>query len=126
MKIKCISLLQPYAWAVAMNLKPLETRTWATKYRGPLLIAASKRFHQPHYDYLRSIGIQLPKKEDFEYGKIIAKTNLVDCVVFTKELEQYALCPVYPGFGLWLKDTKMLERPVPVKGMLGLYDVEWT
>ena len=70
--MKCLSLLQPYAWCVAIGLKPLETRKWATTYRGPLLIAASKRLHQPHYDYLRSIGIQLPRKEELDYGRIIA------------------------------------------------------
>lgn len=123
--MKCLSLLQPYAWAVAMRLKPLETRRWKCSYRGPILIAASKRLHQPHYDYLRSIGIQLPKPEELEYGKIIATATLADCVPFTQELVPQALCPLYPGYGFWLTNVQMLERPVPVKGRLGLYDVPW-
>ena len=70
--MKCLSLLQPYAWCVAMKLKPVETRTWTTPHRGPILIAASKRFDQKSYDYLKSIGVQLPRKEDFVLGAVIA------------------------------------------------------
>ncbi|MES2155412.1 MAG: ASCH domain-containing protein [bacterium] len=123
--MKCLSLLQPYAWAVAVGLKTLETRTWATSYRGPLLIAASKRLHKPHYDYLKSIGIQMPKPADFEYGKIIATARLDECVRFTQALVPQALCPLYDGYGFWLSEVRMLNEPVPVKGALGLYEVPW-
>jgi hypothetical protein len=123
--VKCISLLQPYAWCVGAGLKPAETRTWKHSHRGPLLIAASKRIDHAAYDYLRALGVVLPKKEDLVLGHIIAKTNMTDCVRFTRDHEKYALCPLYDGYVFWLTDTKMLEVPVPVKGTLGIYDVAW-
>lgn len=41
-----ISLWQPHATACALGSKLVETRSWATHYRGPLAIHASKRKHQ--------------------------------------------------------------------------------
>ncbi|MEM9149882.1 MAG: ASCH domain-containing protein [Cyanobacteria bacterium P01_F01_bin.3] len=41
--MKIITLWQPWASLVAYGLKHYETRSWATNYRGPLLIHAAKR-----------------------------------------------------------------------------------
>jgi len=41
--MKIITLWQPWAALVALNLKRYETRSWPTNYRGPLLIHAAKR-----------------------------------------------------------------------------------
>jgi len=51
MLIKAISLWQPWASAMALGFKKNETRHWATKYRGPLLIhAAQKIINWPSMD----------------------------------------------------------------------------
>jgi hypothetical protein len=39
--MKAISLLQPWATLIMLGYKQFETRSWATKHRGPLAIAAS-------------------------------------------------------------------------------------
>ena len=39
--MKVITLTQPWATLVAIGAKRIETRSWATKYRGPLLIHAA-------------------------------------------------------------------------------------
>lgn len=41
--IPCISLWQPWASLIAIGAKQIETRHWATRYRGPLAIHAAKR-----------------------------------------------------------------------------------
>jgi hypothetical protein len=38
-----LSLHQPWASAVALGVKTVETRSWSTNYRGPLLIHATSR-----------------------------------------------------------------------------------
>ena len=43
MKVKGISIRQPYAWLVASGLKPIENRSQNTRYRGRLLILASQK-----------------------------------------------------------------------------------
>ena len=42
MKIKAISLWQPWANLIAVGAKKYETRSWKTNYRGALLICASR------------------------------------------------------------------------------------
>jgi hypothetical protein len=39
--MKAISLIQPYATLIMLGLKTNETRSWDTKYDGPLVIHAS-------------------------------------------------------------------------------------
>jgi hypothetical protein len=39
--MKAISLFQPWASLIMLGYKSYETRSWATKHRGPLAIAAS-------------------------------------------------------------------------------------
>jgi activating signal cointegrator 1 len=41
--MKAISLWQPWASLVVLGEKKIETRSWDTAYRGPLLIHAAKR-----------------------------------------------------------------------------------
>lgn len=45
--IKVITVWQPWATLIALRVKRLETRSWATKYRGPLAIVSvgPKRIH---------------------------------------------------------------------------------
>ncbi len=45
MKIKALSLRQPYAELVVIGKKSIELRTWSTKYRGEFLIHAAKTVH---------------------------------------------------------------------------------
>lgn len=41
--MKAISLWQPWATLIATGAKQIETRSWATSYRGPIAIHAAKR-----------------------------------------------------------------------------------
>lgn len=42
--MKAITLTQPWATLVAIGTKQIETRSWATSYRGPLVIHAAKGY----------------------------------------------------------------------------------
>jgi len=44
MLMKALSVRQPWAWLIANNLKPIENRTWPTRYRGAFLIHAGQTF----------------------------------------------------------------------------------
>lgn len=80
--IRCLSLWQPHAQAIALGLKPYETRGWSTSYRGPLAIhSAKKLFNYKDYslDYYQEVG-QRFKEVDFplfalDYG-IVQTMNL--------------------------------------------------
>ena len=53
MKIKALTLYQPWATMVAIGAKMIETRSWCTRYRGTLAIHAGK-----NSKFLRRVGDQ--------------------------------------------------------------------
>ncbi|MCG7406758.1 ASCH domain-containing protein [Paenibacillus sp. ACRRX] len=44
--MKAITIIQPWATLIAIGEKKFETRSWATKHRGPLAIHAGKKIDQ--------------------------------------------------------------------------------
>lgn len=101
--MKAVTIRQPWASLVAITAKKNETRSWATKYRGPLAIHASARmshaqkelcYREPFKTALSDAGLFYPlvaklgashKKDrvfpyDFPLGAVIATCNLLDCL----------------------------------------------
>jgi len=105
-RMKAISVRQPWASLIADGGKTIETRTWGTKYRGPLLIVSSAK----------------PKIEPAGFALAIA--DLVDCRPMTPEDESRAMCESYPSANSWVLDNIRKIEPFRVRGALGLYDVE--
>jgi len=87
--VRALSLWQPHAQAIALGLKPFETRGWSTDYRGPLAIhAAKKLFSYKDYplDYYQEVSkrfhlgfVNFPLFA-LDYGKVICVVDVVDCV----------------------------------------------
>lgn len=87
--MKAISLWQPWASAVAIGAKRIETRGWPTNYRGPLAIHASKRRSKSELFYYSCIspwrGVFYNYKENrplhdcLPFGAIIAIGELTAC-----------------------------------------------
>lgn len=111
--MKALSILQPFASAVAIGEKTIEVRTWNTNYRGPLLICASGK------------GCTV---DDFfcPGGFALAVAELVDVRRMERsDLSAAAMdiMPSNPSFAWVLRDAEEIE-PFPVKGKLRLFDVE--
>lgn len=104
-RFKALSVKQPWANMIAAGEKTIETRRWATEYRGPLLIVSTKAPDIP------------------PVGCAIALTTLIDCRPMTRADEIAAACPLYHGAYAWvLRDVRQL-KPFPVRGQLGIYEV---
>lgn len=104
--MKAISIKQPWANLIASGQKTIETREWATPYRGKILLVSSK----------------IPKIEPA--GCAVAVANLVDCRVMTKADEIAAQCSIYPNAFAWVLQNVRAIEPFPVKGQLGVYEVD--
>lgn len=104
--MKAISIKQPWANLIAYGIKTIETRTWKTKYRGRLLIVSSK------------------KPSMYPCGSIVAVADIVDC----RDMDYWdvgkSCCPLYPKAKSWVLDNVVAVKPVPVKGAMGIYDIE--
>jgi activating signal cointegrator 1 len=112
----------------------METRSWYTKYRGPLFIHASKTYprwardcekEEPFYSALRPNGIYKPP--DFWLGYIIGKCSVVDCVStervtnLSRDEEEFGDYSAN-RFAWLLDDGQFLPLPVMAKGSLGLWE----
>ena len=105
-RLKALSIKQPWANLIVSGEKTIETRVWATPYRGRVLLVSSKQ----------------PKIEPAGFALGVAE--LVECRPMTKRDEPAARCELYPKAVAWvLQNVKAIE-PFPMKGQLGLFDVE--
>ncbi len=90
--MKALTLYEPWASLVAKGEKKIETRSWATKYRGPIAIHAAAQMPAyvkklcPKfanllgiYDYECSWLHDLACKSG-PYGKVVATATLVNCL----------------------------------------------
>ena len=116
--MKVIVVRQPWAWLIVHGFKDIENRSWATRYRGTLLVQASAGLPTKHdleeaRVFARKRGVELP--EDFERGGIVGMVRLEDCV--TRSRSKWFEGPV----GWVLSGAKRLPF-IPLKGQLGLFD----
>lgn len=142
--MKAITVWQPWAGALAAGIKENETRSWATKYRGPLAIHSAMKAIQHTWsnlymnDEAREVicrRLELPGIIDgpatFPMGCILATAELVDCIRITPEYiatltpDELALGDYTPGRYAWkLANVKPLSEPVQAKGKQGLWNWE--
>jgi hypothetical protein len=124
--MKALSVKNPWAYLIIYGGKDIENRTWEIKYRGPILIHASKTSDLYAYSYLSSVETRLfhPMFLDEKKVKEIQDSN--GCILGSVEL---CAClqnsdSRWAEKGLWhwvLKDPKPC-KPIPVKGSLGIWD----
>lgn len=103
--MKALSIKGDWCILIRDGIKTIETRTWATKHRGDLLLCAS----------------QQPKTE--LSGKAFAVVELLDCQPMTEDHVEAACCEVYDRAVSWFLGNLRLIEPFPVKGQLSLFEV---
>jgi len=144
--MKCLSLWQPWATLIAIGAKRIETRSWETPYRGPLLIHAAKRhdgdslsliadepFRRALINERRSLICDLP------FGAIIAIAHL-DRILTIGGGHKGAVILVESGesvssperefgnyelgrFAWMLTNIRRFQHPIPFIGHQRIFDV---
>lgn len=145
--MKALTLQQPYALAGALGIKPWETRSKSTQFRGRHLITTSAKMdevymkvfeHPAAYNTFVANGV---KVSALHFGAVIGHAEITDCVTtltaleimkkevsdgkITKEqMEAFvALGDFSPGrFAYKWENAVKLDTPVPCKGALGIFD----
>jgi hypothetical protein len=107
-KVKAISIKQPWADMIMNGQKKIEVRTWKTRYRGDIIICASRN---PKSD--RS-GVALCIAELYDVRKI-TKIDETDACCEVDTSKEYAWC---------LRNVRPLKYFPPAKGKLSIYDIE--
>lgn len=126
--MKVLSIKEPYATLIKEQKKKVETRSWETNYRGKIYIHASfTKMNKESQELLNLLDVKT-----LEYGAIICKCELTDCVYMTKEYvenmkknnyQEYICGDYKEGRYAWiLENIKPLNNPIKVKGHLGLWN----
>ncbi|MDZ8189765.1 MAG: ASCH domain-containing protein [Nostoc sp. ChiSLP02] len=139
--IKAISLHQPWASLIPMGLKKYETRSWATNYRGPLLICAAKKTSTPQkltqnyflkkYQQILVDTDNYIEWDDLPFGSAIALVDLTDCIKMTQTfINEQSLLEIDTGdwrvgrMAWKLENIQRIIRPIPITGRQGLFNAE--
>lgn len=95
--MKALSIQQPWAWAIVNGYKPVENRSWPTKFRGRFLVHAGVKFDYEGYRWmlkhqrelgiptlpccpLRTRGSKYGYKGDFDMGGFVGEAEVVNCL----------------------------------------------
>jgi hypothetical protein len=137
--MKVLSLLQPWASLVVMGAKTIETRGWTSKYRGPLLIHASKGKAGAALAARPPFNKYIGEFKELPFGAIVGKVYLDNILrvelldlpeyrINQLSLEEYAFGDYTAGrYGWLLSDPVLFREPIAGPGQLGLWDFpdEW-
>ena len=128
--MKVISIKEPYATLIMNGIKKIETRSWKTSYKGELFIHASIS-KIVRKNLLEDI-LNLVEEMDFNYGKIICRVNLVDCIYMDEEFINKIkknkiefICGEYKiGRYAWILDSIEPIYPIDAKGKLSFWNFD--
>jgi activating signal cointegrator 1 len=137
--MKALTLTQPWASLVDNQAKKIETRSWYTSYRGPLVIHAAKGYprwcKETAGEPTFQCGLHGVDPDSLPRGMGLCVVTLVACVktsqLYKLKMLDFSLSTDEISFGdfsegrwAWaLKYGFRLLPPVPAKGALGLW--EW-
>lgn len=150
--MKAISVKQPWAQLICLGIKPIENRTWPTKFRGRVHIHASgkpvpfngmdngMKFNK---DQLRDVFMLCPVKDGrypdimskYPNGAIIGEVDIVDCVrghnsiwaehvaKKIKNINGEMIETNVPVYNWVLENAVLYDKPIEnVKGALSFWD----
>ena len=139
--MKAITIKQPWATLIALGLKKFETRSWRTKYRGPLAIHAGKSVDKEACEemWIKEVLAEhgITSWKQLPIGVVLATTELKECYAVEMNFCNDAVClkegPTLNGlevkFGYydegryaWLLSDVQVIEPVPAKGQLSLWN----
>ena len=128
--MKVLTVKEPFATLIKNKIKHIETRSWKTKYRGELYIQAGVA--KISKDVRRREGLsQMYSDNELNYGYIICKCNLVDCIYMTEEfieeekkknLNNFIAGHYEVGRYAWVLDNIEPITPIKAKGQLGIWN----
>ena len=127
--MKVISIKEPFASLIANGFKKIETRSWKTNYRGELFIHASGKKLATEFLNNECV-ITLIKGMQMNYGNIICRCKIVDCVYmdedFIEKIKQnnveYSCGEYSVGRYAWILEDVRPIIPIVAKGRLNIWN----
>ena len=125
-KLKVLTLRQPWATLVSEGIKRYEFRSWKTKYRGKVLIHAGAGIDKEDMKKYKNVNLEFPSK------KILAVVEIEDCLELDEELNNKIISEnniaygnkVRTGYAWKLNNIKKINYDKEVNGQLGLWNID--
>lgn len=130
--MKALSVRAPWWWFILHAGKDIENRDWPTRFRGRVLIHASKWWSKSGViedshdavDMQRQWGPHPDNPAEIPWiqmralgGHIVGSVEIVDCV-------SHSTSPWFQGkYGFVLRNPAVFDVPWAVKGALGFFEV---
>jgi len=125
--MKCLTIKQPWTSLIIEGYKMYEFRSWKTNYRGKLFIHAGKNIEKDMLNRFSKYNL------NYELGAIIGEAELVDCILVDERFNQelIKINPIVYGksnhvekYAWKLVNIKKYDKPIYVKGKLGLWNFD--
>jgi hypothetical protein len=128
--MKAISILQPWATLIVLGHKHFETRSWATKHRGPLLIHSGRRYTTAAQSLseLPPFSTHVPPGP-LPLGQLIGYCTLDACLPTEQALpevspDEHTFGDYRSGRHAWrLTNPHPFAHPIHWQGQLGLFTI---
>ena len=125
--MKVLTIKEPFATLIMNEIKHIETRSWKTNYRGEIYIQASiSKIKKEIYE--RKELVKLFENLDMNYGNIICKAYLKDCIYMDEDFiksvnyQEYVCGRYEVGRYAWILDNIEIISPIKVKGKLSIWN----
>lgn len=128
--MKVLTIREPFATLIKKKIKYIETRSWKTNYRGEIYIQAGVAKIKKEVRNRPGLS-ELYSDDELQYGYIICKCNLVDCIYMTKEFienekkknpNNFISGHYEVGRYAWILDNIEPIKPIKAKGQLGIWN----
>lgn len=125
-KLKVLTLRQPWATLVSEGIKRYEFRSWKTKYRGKVLIHAGTGIDKEDMKKYKNMNLEFPSR------KILAVVEIEDCLKLDEKLNNKIISEnniaygnkVRTGYAWKLNNIKKINYDKEVNGQLGLWNID--
>lgn len=125
--MKVLSLWQPHATLMALQLKKIETRHWQLDFRGPVIIHAAKRnetYFLSRSEFAPLRRMALPLGAALAIGELI-NIHRVERIRDTLSHNERAYGDYGDGrYGWVFENVRVFPTPIPMKGQQGLFDFD--
>lgn len=126
MKVRVITLKQPWASLVVNGLKIYEFRNMNYSYRGKILIHAGKGFDKDAMERVKDYNL------DYPTAKILAEVEIVDCIKIDNnfnEMINKLNSPVYgnkkrTGYAWKLENINKINIDKTINGKQGIWYID--
>ena len=128
--MKALSIRSPWWWYIIHGYKDIENRDWPTNFRGRVLVHVGKWWKPAEvfgdigdiHGGIIEPGIVIPPRlSDLQpsCGCIVGSVEIADCV------QDHNSKWFFGEYGFVLANPVAFDKPVPLMGALGFFEVEW-